>query len=71
MTQPAKRLASTEGVTGPYKLLERHAGPLLRDGPQGNRILSCSGEHRQQVVFVQTTYKPFPSQPARLSLFLP
>ena len=22
---------------------------------QGNRILSCSGEHRQQVVFVQTT----------------
>jgi gluconolactonase len=22
---------------------------------QGNRILRCSGEHRQQVVFVQTT----------------
>ena len=22
---------------------------------QGNRILSCSGEHRQQVVFVETT----------------
>jgi hypothetical protein len=24
-------------------------------GTQGDRILSCSGEHRQQVVFVQTT----------------
>ena len=23
--------------------------------PQGNRILSCSGEHCQQIVFVQTT----------------
>ena len=22
---------------------------------QGDRILSCSGEHRQQVVFVETT----------------
>jgi len=23
--------------------------------PQGDRILSCSGEHRQQVVFIETT----------------
>ena len=29
---------------------------------QGNRTLSCSGEHRQQVVFVETTEKPFLSQ---------
>jgi hypothetical protein len=29
---------------------------------QGNRILRCSGEHRQQVVFVETTEKPFLSQ---------
>jgi hypothetical protein len=25
------------------------------ESPQGDRILSCSGEHREQVVFVQTT----------------
>ena len=29
---------------------------------QGDRILRCSGEHRQQVVFVETTEKPFLSQ---------
>jgi hypothetical protein len=27
--------------------------------PQGDRILSCSREHDQQVVFVKTTEKPF------------
>src|SRR2546430_14971952 len=26
-----------------------------RKAPQGDRILSCSGEHRQQVVFIETT----------------
>jgi hypothetical protein len=30
--------------------------------PQGDRILSCSGEHRQQVVFVETTEQFFLSQ---------
>jgi hypothetical protein len=28
---------------------------MLKGDGQGNRILSCSGEHRQQVVFVKTT----------------
>ena len=27
----------------------------LDDETQGDRILSCSGEHRQQVVFIETT----------------
>jgi hypothetical protein len=30
--------------------------------PQGDRILSCSGEHHQQIVFVETTEKSFLSQ---------
>jgi hypothetical protein len=29
---------------------------------QGDRILSCSGEHHQQIVFVETTEKAFLSQ---------
>ena len=29
---------------------------------QGNRILSCSGEHHQQVVLVETTEESFLSQ---------
>jgi hypothetical protein len=35
------------------ELFGRSKRPWLQT--QGNRILSCSGEHRQQVVFVQTT----------------
>ena len=31
-------------------------------GWQGDRILSCSGEHHQQRVFVKTTEKAFLSQ---------
>ena len=38
---------------------------------QGNRTLSCSGEHRQQVVFVETTEKPFLSQANLVYMLLP
>src|SRR5262245_20108918 len=38
---------------------------------QGDRILSCSGEYRQQVVFVETTEKSFPSQTHLMCMLLP
>jgi len=44
------------------------------DGPgreQGDRILSCPGEYRQQVVFVETTEKSFPSQTHLMCMLLP
>jgi hypothetical protein len=39
--------------------------------PQGDRILSCPGEYRQQVVFVETTEKSFPSQTHLMCMLLP
>ena len=38
---------------------------------QGDRILSCSGEHRQQVVFVETTEQSFLSQANVVCMLLP
>src|SRR5262249_49167262 len=38
---------------------------------QGDRILSCSGEHRQQVVFVETTEQSFLSQTPLMCMLLP
>lgn len=38
---------------------------------QGDRILSCPGEYRQQVVFVETTEKSFPSQTHLMCMLLP
>jgi len=38
---------------------------------QGDRILNCSGEHRQQVVFIKTTEKSFLPQANLASTFLP
>ena len=35
------------------KMLEAIRQAYAREA-QGNRILSCSGEHREQVVFVET-----------------
>jgi transposase-like protein len=37
---------------------------------QGDRILSCSGEHRQQVVFIETTEKCFLSQANLIQVLL-
>ena len=46
--------------------------PSLRSGhAQGDRILNCSGEHRQQVVFIKTTEKSFLPQANLASTFLP
>jgi len=39
--------------------------------PQGDRILSCPGEYRQQVVFVETTEQSFPSQTHLMCMLLP
>src|SRR5262245_35628275 len=36
---------------------------------QGDRILSCSGEHRPQGVFLETTEEPFLAQPDGLCGF--
>jgi len=55
------RLAAAVDATGlgggnPFQLpLAAQVGFKFREYPQGNRILSCSGEHCQQVVFVKTT----------------
>jgi hypothetical protein len=37
----------------------------------GYRILRCSGEHRQQVGFVETTKQPFLSQANLVYMILP
>jgi len=42
-----------------------------REPTQGDRILNCSGEHRQQVVFIKTTEKSFLPQAHLASTFLP
>src|SRR5262249_34352117 len=50
------------------QLLEtkRPPGPI-----QGDRILTCSGEHRQQVVCVKTTEQSFLSQAHLMRMLLP
>ena len=54
------------------RLLPRPRAQIVEHrAPQGDRILRCPGEHRQQVVFVQTTEQSFLSQTYVARGFLP
>ena len=53
-------LVEWNAVAHPFNWCKQSVAKLMADPlDQGDRILSCSGEHRQKIVFVETTKKAF------------